>query len=242
MPIGTWGHDDRRVGLDYEDTGPRVVARGVEQARPQVEVVVAYDQELAPGRLPDRGSACLSEPVFVVLRSCAHRLLVAVCLLGVVALWHLLVFAVALDALSSATGERVEHGREPLRPARVADDDALLVAGDDLGDRGRPGAAPAVGDADRSSARVLRERGDIGPVENGAAAVVELAGSPADEGLSLRRLEVGREFAVECCRDDVASPGADVDVPFIAKSREAVAEFGFDADLEYVCTSHDMTQ
>ena len=57
---------------------------------------------------------------------------------------------------------RVEHGREPLRPAGVADDDALLVAGDDLGDRGRPGAAPAVGDADRGSTRVLREGGDIG--------------------------------------------------------------------------------
>ena len=41
-----------------------------------------------------------------------------------------------------------------------------------------------------------------------------------------------QESPVECCRDDVASPGADVDVPFIAKSREAVAEFGFDADLE----------
>ncbi len=64
----------------------------------------------------------------------------------------------------------------------------------------------------------------------------------AGEGLSRRRLEVGREFAVECCRDDVASPSADVDVPFIAKSREAVAEFGFDADLEDVYTSHDMTQ
>ena len=39
-----------------------------------------------------------------------------------------------------------------------------------------------------------------------------------------------------------ASPGADVDVPFIPKPREAVAEFGFDADLEHVCTPHDMTQ
>ena len=59
----------------------------------------------------------------------------------------------------------------------------------------------------------------------------------ADNGV-----EVGRQFAVECCRDHVTRPGADVDVPFIAKSREAVAEFGFDADLENVCTSHDMTQ
>ena len=82
---------------------------------------------------------------------------------------------------------RVEQGREPLRPAGVADDDALLVAGDDLGDHSRPGAAPAVGDADRGSARVLREGGDIGSVEHGAPAVVELAGSPAGEGLSLRR-------------------------------------------------------
>ncbi len=70
-----------------------------------------------------------------------------------------------------------------------------------------------VGDADRGSTRVLREGGGIGSVEHGAPAVVELAGSPAGEGLSLRRLEVGREFAVECRRDDVASPGADVDVP-----------------------------
>ena len=90
------------------------------------------------------------------------------------------------------------------------------------------------------SARVLRERGDIGSVKHGAPAVVKLAGSPAGEGLSLRRLEGGREFPVERCRDDVASPGADVDVPFIAKSREAVAELGFDADLEDVCTAHDM--
>ena len=101
---------------------------------------------------------------------------------------------------------------------------------------------PAVGDADRGSARILREPRDIGSVENGAPAVPELAASPAGEGLSLRRLEVGREFAVECRRDDVTSPGADVDVPFIAKSRETVAEFGFDADLEDVCTSLDMTQ
>ena len=62
---------------------------------------------------------------------------------------------------------------------------------------------------------------------------------PAKGGLSLRRLEVGREFAVECRRDDVTSPGADVDVPFIAKPREAVAEFGFDADLE--TSAHRMT-
>ena len=54
-------------------------------------------------------------------------------------------------------------GREVLRPAGVADDDALLVAGDDLGDGSRPAAAPAVGDADRGAARVLRERGDTGP-------------------------------------------------------------------------------
>ena len=54
--------------------------------------------------------------------------------------------------------------------------------------------------------------------------------------------EVGRQFAVECCRDDVTSLGPDVDVPSIAKSHEAVAEFGFDADLENVCTSHDMTR
>ena len=110
------------------------------------------------------------------------------------------------------------------------------------GDRRRPGAAPTVGDADRGSTRVLRERGDIGSVEHGAPAVVKLAGFSASEGLSRRRLEVGREFAVECRRDDVTSPGADVDVPFIAKPREAVTEFGFDADLENVCTPHDMTQ
>ena len=102
--------------------------------------------------------------------------------------------------------------------------------------------APAVGDADRDAARVLRERGDTGSVEHGPPAVPELAGFPAGEGLSVRRLEVGRQFTVECCRDDVTSPGADVDAAFIAKSREAVAQFGFDADLEHVCTSHDMTQ
>ena len=98
------------------------------------------------------------------------------------------------------------------------------------------------GDADRGSTRVLRERGDIGSVEHDAPALVELAGSSAGEGLSRRRLEVGRQFAVECCRDDPASPGADVDVPLIAKPRDAVAEFAFDADLENVCTLHDMTQ
>ena len=51
------------------------------------------------------------------------------------------------------------------------------------------------GDADRGSKRVLRERGDIGSVEYGAPAVVELAGFPAGEGLSRRRLEVGRHSA-----------------------------------------------
>ena len=133
-------------------------------------------------------------------------------------------------------------GREFLRSAGVADDDALLVAGDDLGDSSRPAVAPAVGDADRDAARVLRERGDTRSVEHCAPAVSELAGFPAGEGLFLRRLEVGRQFTVECCGDDPARPGADVDVPFIPQSRESVAEFGFDADLENVCTSHDMTR
>ena len=102
--------------------------------------------------------------------------------------------------------------------------------------------APTVGDADRNAARVLRERGDTGSVEHRAPAVLELAGFPTGEGLSLRRVEVGRQFTVECRRDDPARPGADVHVPFIAKSRQAAAEFGLDADLENVCTSHDMTQ
>ena len=85
-------------------------------------------------------------------------------------------------------GEPCRAGVNPVRPAGVADDDALLlVAGDDLGDRSRPGAAPAVGDADRGSARVLRERADTESVEHGAPVVPELAGSPAGEGLSLRR-------------------------------------------------------
>ena len=91
-------------------------------------------------------------------------------------------------------------------------------------------------------ARVLRERGDTGPSSTAPQPSPSLQGFPAGEGLSLRRLEVGRQFTVECCRDDVTSPGAGVDVPFIPKPREAVAEFGFDADLKHVCTPHDMTQ
>ena len=79
-------------------------------------------------------------------------------------------------------------------------------------------------------------------MERGAPAVPELAGFPAGEGLSLRRLEVGRQFAVECCRDDPVSPGAGVDAVFIAQSREALADVVFDADLEDVCTWHDMTR
>ena len=37
----------------------------------------------------------------------------------------------------------------------------------------------------------------------------------ADNGV-----EVGRQFAVECCRDGVTSSGADVDAPLIAKSHD----------------------
>ena len=56
------------------------------------------------------------------------------------------------------------RARSSLWPSRIADDDALPVAGDDLCDRSRPGISPAVGDADRRRSRVLRERSDTGPV------------------------------------------------------------------------------
>ena len=48
-----------------------------------------------------------------------------------------------------------------------------------------------------------------------AVGVTERFSPHADNGV-----EVGRQFAVECCRDDVTNPGADVDAPLIAKSHD----------------------
>lgn len=151
---------------------------------------------------------------------------------------------VSLGGREVGSGQRpgnsmcVEHRanpshQTPLRPSGIAGDDPLPVARDDLGDRSGPGVAPAVGDSDRGSARVVRERGDVGSVEYCAPAVSELAGSPPGEGFSLRRIDVGWELAVEACGDDIPSPGADVDVAFIPQAGESFPESGFDADLEH---------
>ena len=45
-----------------------------------------------------------------------------------------------------------------------------------------------------------------------AVGVTERFSPHADNGV-----EVGRQFAVECCRDGVTGPGTDVDAPLIAK-------------------------
>ena len=65
----------------------------------------------------------------------------------------------------------------------------LRIAGDDLGERSRPAVALTVGDADRDSAWVLRERGHAGTFVSGAPAILELAGFPAGEGLYLRQIK-----------------------------------------------------
>ena len=165
--------------------------------------------------------------MFVLLRSCAHRLLVAAWFL-VVALWELLVFAVALDALVLGDGKGVAQGVDLYgRPESqttmrcwLRETTSVIVA------RSRPGLSVMLIGFHAGSPRARRHRGPSSTAPQPSSSL---------QGLSRQRLEVGREFAVECRRDDVTSPGVDVDVPFIPKLREAVAEFRFDADLENVC-------